>query len=178
MLHCGYEATGYVYHFLLHCRLLKILQQSISVTLETVPDISEAEIISLLHEVASHHRKNTQHASGNDDAMQTDSKSPSSPPPLADFLSSCVLYNTSPAPLRVAIRQNFSDAEDIVAVLKVLDEWITNSNTMKLKLLPTTVIKNPKGVMVSKPNQGKKTDGPQLGDVCFSFFDAVGRFAY
>jgi hypothetical protein len=127
----------------------------------TVLDISEAEIVSILQSVIAHHKKS---APRDDDTMQVDSNT-SNVPSLSTFLSSCVSYTTSPATLRLAIRNYLPDAEDICCVLEVLDEWIIKWNAMTLKLLPKNVSKNPRGVMVAKLHQAKRADGPLLGNV-------------
>lgn len=45
-------------------------------------------------------------------------------PTLTTYLSLCVQYSTSPAPLRVAIKEKLSDAVQLMAVLETLDGWI------------------------------------------------------
>ena len=96
--------------------------------------------------------------------MQIDS-TPSDLPSLASFLSSCVAYATSPAPLRLAIRQHLPDAEDLTCVLEILSGWITQAQAMTIKFLPTDVVKNAKGVMIAKPPISKRPDGPPLEKV-------------
>lgn len=43
---------------------------------------------------------------------------------LEEFLGRCVSYDTSASALRLALRKNLSDAEEIVAVLQVLGSWM------------------------------------------------------
>lgn len=128
----------------------------------TVLDISEEEIVSVLQSVISHHKKNV----SQDDAMQVDSTL-SNIPSLPTFLSLCISYTTSPATLRLAIRKYLPDAEDIFCVLEILDGWIEKWSSVTLKLLPTDVSKNSRGVTVAKLHQAKRTVGPPLDDVSF-----------
>lgn len=107
------------------------------------------------------------HASldNSDGAMQIDDSTSSTLPSLPTFLSSCISYTASPAALRVAIRHHLPEADDLVYVLEILEGWIARWNAVALKLFPTTVSKNPRGVLVAKPREAKRTDGPALGVV-------------
>jgi hypothetical protein len=96
--------------------------------------------------------------------MQIDS-TPSDLPSLANFLSSCVLYATSPAPLRLAIRQHLPDAEDLICVLEALSGWVARAHSMSIELLPTDVVKNARGITVAKPLTAKRPNGPPLEKV-------------
>lgn len=98
--------------------------------------------------------------------MQIDPAPRSDLPSLHTFLSSVVTYKISPAPLRSAIRQHLSDADDIICILEILDRWVVEWSVMALKLLPHNATKNPKGVFVAKPIQGKRTQTPSLAKVC------------
>lgn len=137
-------------------------QPSILLAFDTVLDISENDIVSLLHSVIVPHRR-TRVA---DDAMEVDSPPSQSQsdliPSLPVFLSSCVSYATSPAPLRLALHQHLSDVEDIIPVLEVLNGWVTEWNAFSLKLVPTMVVKNPKGVTIAKPQRLSKAGTPPL----------------
>ncbi|KAI0375953.1 hypothetical protein BV20DRAFT_985175 [Pilatotrama ljubarskyi] len=94
--------------------------ETISLAMRAVSDLPEADIISLLSKVvAAHQRTSSENA---ENAMQVDS-SPSTPP-LAAFLSQCVVYPFTPALQRVAIRKNLPDATDLVPILEVLDAWV------------------------------------------------------
>lgn len=94
--------------------------------------------------------------------MQVDPVSSDSVPSFSALLFTCVSYATSPAPLRLALRQHIPAAEDMMAVLEVLERWISEWNTVALKLVPSTVVKNPKGVTVAKPNRIVKAGVPPL----------------
>lgn len=102
----------------------------------------------------------------NDDAMQVDSTPNSELPSLDSFLASVITYKTSPATLRSALRQHLPDADDVICVLEVLDGWLAKWSVVALKLLPPKATKNPLGVFVAKPVQGKRRQMPSLAKVC------------
>ena len=98
--------------------------------------------------------------------MQLDSASNSELLSLHSFLASVVTYKTSPTTLRSALRQHLPDADDVICILEVLDGWLVEWSGIELKLLPPKATKNPLGVFVAKPIQGKRTQMPSLAKVC------------
>lgn len=76
-------------------------------------------------------------------------------PTLPTFLASCVTYTTSPAILRSALRHSLKDAENILAVVKVLENWIDQWGKRDIRLLPSKkdVAKNEHGVLVLKAKE-------------------------
>ncbi|KAG6900424.1 hypothetical protein C0993_010812 [Termitomyces sp. T159_Od127] len=137
--------------------------QSIELALEHVIDLSEAEIMeSLQFVVARNHSDVTQ--DGN--AMEVDSVT--DVPSLPSFLSLCVSYTTTAPALRSAMRRSLKEAEDICAVLKVLENWIKNWSSKDSRLLPSNkdIVKNSHGVFVMKDKVKKGTrDLPSLSNV-------------
>ena len=103
--------------------------------------------------------------------MQVDSAPNSELPSLDSFLASVVTYKTSPAMFRSALRQHLPDADDVICILEVLDKWLAEWSFVAPKLLPPTATKNPLGVFVAKPIQGKRKKIPSLAKVwlCFWF---------
>ncbi|OSD04539.1 hypothetical protein PYCCODRAFT_1443810 [Trametes coccinea BRFM310] len=93
--------------------------ETISLALHSVSDVPEADIISLLGKVVAAHRRA---ASSDDSAMQVDNTT--SVPPLETFLAQCVVYPSTPALARLALRKHLPDASDLVPVLEVLDAWV------------------------------------------------------
>lgn len=88
---------------------------------ETVMDIPEDAIVSLLSKTVAHHRQ-VRPAS---DDMQVDAALVLSEfPSLADFLARCVTYPASPGALRAAIRAHLADTDGLLPVIGLLDEWI------------------------------------------------------
>ena len=99
-------------------------------------DIPETEIMDCLQVIV---RQNKPTASALDtDAMQIDSApSMSDLPALPAFLALCVTYVTSPAALRAAIRRSLKDADDVLAVVKVLEQWVNRWSMRDANLLPS-----------------------------------------
>jgi len=87
--------------------------------------------------------------------MQVDSApSMDEPPTLRAFLNLFLRYNFSTIPLRAAFRRYFSDVDDVVCLLEVLDNWIGQWAGRDLRLLPSSKMmkKNQYGVLVLKPD--------------------------
>lgn len=82
------------------------VQPIIQSALQHVPDIPEDEIVATIRDLVH----------------------PSAPlsnaPRLRNALAHVLAYPTSPAPLRLALRAQLCDAEDLVHVLQVLDDWL------------------------------------------------------
>lgn len=100
--------------------------------------------------------------------MQVDSTA-SDLPALPHFLSACICYSTSPAALRMAICQHMRQAEDVLCVVQVLDDWITKWGQTPVKLLPNKkeVSMNEHGVPVVKQKEkSERKDLPPLNKVC------------
>jgi len=92
--------------------------------METVCDLTETDIISVLHKVTIAHLKHTKSTEA--DAMQVD------PSPaqihdtlsLGEYLGKCVSYDTTASGLRLALRRNLSEVEEAVAILQMLESWM------------------------------------------------------
>lgn len=110
--------------------------------METVRDLTETDIISVLHKVTIAHLRRTPPGSSPDvDAMQVDS-SPTQiqdTPSLEEYLGRCVSYDTSASGLRLALRKNLGEVEETVAVLQVLESWMRKWNEAEDKLGVFTV---------------------------------------
>ena len=92
--------------------------------METVRDLTEIDIISVLHKVTIAHLKHAK--STEPDAMLVD-PSPAQTqdtPSLGEYLGRCVSYDTTASGLRVALRRNLSEVEETVAILQVLESWM------------------------------------------------------
>lgn len=95
--------------------------------METVRDLTEMDIIYVLHKVAIGHLKHSKFASPPDvDAMEVDPTSIQTrdTPSLEEYLGRCVSYDTSASLLRLALRKNLGDVEETLAVLQVLESWM------------------------------------------------------
>jgi hypothetical protein len=130
-----------------------------------------------LHLVVVRHRQNEVAASNDAEAMQVDSVSDL--PTLPAFLTSCITYSTSPAILRSAVRRSLKEAEDILAVVKVLESWISQWGKRDIRLLPSKkdIAKNEHGVLVLKAKEKEiHRDLPPLPKVSTANFQsAPGR---
>lgn len=86
-----------------------------------------------------------------EEAMLIDSAPPASKmPSLASFLSSVFLYPFSATAMRSAAREYFSDVEDFVGILNVLDDWITLWVKRDVLLAFGEVATNENGVVIAK----------------------------
>ncbi|KAG6812938.1 hypothetical protein H0H92_015258 [Tricholoma furcatifolium] len=136
--------------------------QSVQLAFKYVIDLSEAEIIDSLHFVVAHHRSNAV----DDNAMDVDSATDM--PSLPTFLSLCVSYKTTQPALRTAIRRSLKEADDILAVLRILEGWTKQHSLRNVRLLPSNkdLVKNAHGVFVVKEKE-KEVGGdlPPLLDV-------------
>ena len=95
--------------------------------METVRDLTETDITSVLHKVTIAHLKRTKStASPDENTMQVDPLPAQiqDTPSLEEYLSRCVSYDTSASSLRLALRKNLSEVEETVAVLQVLESWM------------------------------------------------------
>ncbi|KAE9407182.1 hypothetical protein BT96DRAFT_874785 [Gymnopus androsaceus JB14] len=124
--------------------------KSITLALTHVTDLQEVDIVECLCFILARHRRTT-----SSNAMQVDS-SPSmdEPPTLRAFLNLFLRYNFSAIPLRAAFRRYFSDVDDVVCLLEVLDNWIGQWAGRDLRLLPSSKMmkKNEYGILVLKPD--------------------------
>jgi len=104
---------------------------------ETVRDLTETDIISVLHKVTTAHLKRTSSTSSPDaDAMQVDS-SPArtqDAPSLEEYLGKCISYDMSASGLRQALRKSLGEVEETVAVLQVLESWMRKWGEVEDKL--------------------------------------------
>lgn len=157
------KMTGYVAKLLSLTLAHAHPQQSIELALENVIDLSEAEIMESLQSVVARHHSNV---AQDDNVMEVDSVTDVSSLPL--FLSLCVSYTTTPPALRSAIRRSLKEAEDICAVLRVLENWIKQWSNRESRLMPSKkdIVKNSRGVFIVKEKEKEGTrDLPSLSNV-------------
>jgi hypothetical protein len=84
-------------------------------------------MISVLHRVAVAHLKRTKSTSSPDaDVMQVDPAPAQTQdiPSLEEYLGRCISYDTSASALRLALRKNLGEVEEVSAVLQVLESWM------------------------------------------------------
>lgn len=139
----------------------QLSQPSIILALQNVKDIPEVDIVTCLHYIiAVYQPRNTT----NQNVMDVDTGSAAlKPPTLAQFLVLCVKYDSSTAALRLAFRQKLCDAEDVLAVLEVLEQWMLrwSQKASKLAVASKQTKKNEHGVVVPVLQPlGAKSDPP------------------
>lgn len=95
--------------------------------METVSDLTETDMISVLHRVTIAHLKRAKSTMPPDaDVMQVDPAPVQTQdiPSLEEYLGKCVSYDTSASALRLALRKNLGDVEEVSVVLQVLESWM------------------------------------------------------
>ncbi|KAI0322531.1 hypothetical protein OF83DRAFT_1093764 [Amylostereum chailletii] len=103
----------------------------VKAALQTVIDIPEDHLLAFLRSAVLSHAKPS-----NDDAMEVDSASGGMA--LREATALCVRYTMSAPALSLAFRQKLPEAENIVAVLEVLDEWLQGLSSQDKTLFPPT----------------------------------------
>ena len=99
--------------------------------LTTVTDISEDELMSSAKSLIDKQHRN-------ENAMDVDT-SEGYVPPLWTYLSACVSYPFSAAPMRLAIRKHLPDAQDLIPVLEVLESWLQGGTEHEMEALLKSV---------------------------------------
>lgn len=148
-------------------------QTSMELAFETVLDLSESEVVeSLLAVVRRHRSTKPVTATTGDDAMEVDppAAASNSVTTLPVFLNLVASYPTSRGPLLLAFRKYLQDAEDLTAIIQVLDSWVMKRIHEEAKLLPAKkdIKKTEQGVWVvvgRKSDKKKKTHIPCLEKV-------------
>lgn len=120
---------------------------------DTVSDLPESDILLPLPQIIR--SQNPTHSSSN--AMEVDSSTDPGMPSLAVYLAACVRYTTSAAPLRLAVKEKLSDAEELMSVLEILNTWI--EEWAGKEQIPDSKSKRPEDV---------KADTPSLENVSIS----------
>jgi len=93
-----------------------------------VADLPEDEVIKLLRSAEMGGRPS------NTNEMQV-GETPSNAPALPSVLASCVSYPTSDAALSIAIREQLNNAESIIPILTILDDWLVKLSSHGTSLI-------------------------------------------
>ncbi|KIM29641.1 hypothetical protein M408DRAFT_22959 [Serendipita vermifera MAFF 305830] len=122
--------------------ILKVLQErgdwlSIRWLLRNTVDVSEDHLMALL--LHSVHLYRQRSKTKQDNTMDVDESSPVNvrvPFPVTQVLGHVIAYPTSAPPLRLAIRQHFTEMEDVIVLIETVNSWISESanKTLALKL--------------------------------------------
>ncbi|KAG6916470.1 hypothetical protein DXG01_006664 [Tephrocybe rancida] len=145
--------------------------QSIELALEHVIDLSEDELMESLQFVIAKHR--TSGVPVEENAMEV--VSVVDVPSLPTFLSLCVSYTTTVPALRTAMRRSLKEAEDNLAVLRVLENWNKQWTKRDFKLLPSKkdIIKDAHGVPVLKEKDQEGARGLPTHSNVLSFLQTL-----
>ncbi|KAJ7184344.1 hypothetical protein C8R46DRAFT_938212 [Mycena filopes] len=121
-----------------------------------VTDLSEQDLMFILQNVAEHHRQ----TAGAGDGMDVDPLPLGTVSKLTTFLNGCVRYQTAPSTLRAAMHHYFTQPEDVVVVLEVLDAWVGRWKDAEVIVLPSknSVNENEHGVIVLKEGWQNETE--------------------
>ncbi|KAI6040445.1 hypothetical protein EDC04DRAFT_2894173 [Pisolithus marmoratus] len=137
--------------------------ENVILSLRSVADISEDEMMSSVKFVIESHRKRENTSS---DAMEVDLPE-SWIPPLETILSACLSYEFSPVTVRLAIRKHLSDARDLVTILGVLEGWLHGGTEDEVKLALMSTAK-----IVDMTTESRATTTPPYPKV-IAFLQAV-----
>ena len=133
------------------CQILRVVQENVMLALTTVTDVSEDELMASAKFLIDKHRRN-------ENAMEVDA-SEGYVPPLWSYLFACVSYSFSSAPMRLAIRKNLPDAQDLVLILEILESWIQGGTEHEMEALLKSLAAN-----VKMTSNG--ADSPPYPKVC------------
>ena len=95
--------------------------------LTTVADVSEDELMASAKFLVDRQRRS-------ENAMDVD-VSEGYAPPLWSYLFACLSYPFSAAPMRLAIRKHLPDAQDLVMILEILENWIQGGTEHEMEAL-------------------------------------------
>ena len=128
-----------------------------------VVDISEGDALDVLATVMKSHRTTKQSQASDsiavDDAGQDESTvSHPNVPPLRTIFAYVVNYPGSLQAWRSAIYKRFSQIEDILELLDVIEEWMKVYDSKDLQLSLGEIKTNEQGVPVPKFDHSKKLD--------------------
>lgn len=104
--------------------------------LTTVADISEDELMASAKYLIDRQRRS-------ENAMDVD-VSEGYVPPLWSYLFACLSYPFSAAPMRLAIRKHLPDAQDLVEILEILENWIQGGTEHEMEALLKSLSTNMK----------------------------------
>ncbi|KAG8218966.1 hypothetical protein J3R82DRAFT_4707 [Butyriboletus roseoflavus] len=124
---------------MLNGRLITTLRErgdweNVMLALTTVADVSEDELMASAKFLID------RQCSG-ENAMDVDA-SEGYIPPLWSYLFACVSYPFTAAPLRLAIRKYLPDAQDLVVILEILENWIQGGTEHELGALLESLATN------------------------------------
>lgn len=115
---------------------LRFVQENVLFALTKVTDVSEDELMASAKFLIDRQRRN-------ENAMEVDT-SEDYVPPLWSYISACVSYPFSSTPMRLAIRKHLPDAQDLVLILEILENWVQGGTEHEMEALFKSVATNTK----------------------------------
>jgi hypothetical protein len=145
-------------------------QPNIELALRNVVDVPESDVISLLKLAVDASRQSATHEMDVD--ITSTVSSPTAIPSLPTILAACTNYTTSPAALRLAFNEKLGEAEDVVAVMGVLDSWMETWHDRPVPLGPSIseLRKNEQGIYISTESTTDEGGLPSMDKVGPSTF--------
>ncbi|KAH9077077.1 hypothetical protein EDB83DRAFT_2348082 [Lactarius deliciosus] len=99
---------------------------AVALTVKNVLDIPEVEIIKLVRSIHGYARPSGKHD------MQVDATLPDAE--VSSMMASCVSYPSSDAALRLAIKEQLNNAESIIPILVIVDDWLDKISSRETNL--------------------------------------------
>lgn len=101
-------------------------QRAVTLTLKNVLDIPETQIIKFVRSIHGYGRPSGAHD------MQLDTTL--SDAEVSSIMAACVSYPSSDAALRMAIKEQLNNAESIIPILVLVDDWLTKISSRETSL--------------------------------------------
>jgi hypothetical protein len=101
-------------------------QHAVRLTLKNVLDIPEVQVIKVVRSIHGYGRP-----SGVND-MQLDATL--SDAEVSSIMAACVSYPSSDAALRMAMKEQLNNAENIIPILVVVDDWLAKISSRETSL--------------------------------------------
>lgn len=101
-------------------------QRTVTLTLKNVLDIPETQVIKLARSIRGYGRPSGAHDMQLD-AMLSDAE-------ISSIMAACVSYPSSDAALRMAIKEQLNNAESIIPILDLVDDWLVKFSSRETSL--------------------------------------------
>jgi hypothetical protein len=101
-------------------------QHAVRLTLKNVLDIPEVQVIKVVRSIHGYGRPSGVHD------MQLDATL--SDAEVSSIMAACVSYPSSDAALRMAMKEQLNNAENIIPILVVVDDWLAKISSRETSL--------------------------------------------
>jgi hypothetical protein len=102
------------------------MQRAVTLTLKNVLDIPEVQVVKLVRSIHGYGRPSGVHD------MQLDATL--SDAEVSSIMAACVSYPSSDAALRLAIKEQLNNAESIIPILVIVDDWLAKISSRETSL--------------------------------------------